>query len=208
MFLTGLVFEVSHPSMMTEPVSVLVCNPGNALLIFRLGGGASLGQFKVLPQYCGSLETCKTVEDDRTVDRVEGSQKATPGYFSIGLASGITTEVTTTHHAALHRFRFTDVPSHTNDTAVLLFDLTNDLSRSFGGDGTLDVTINSSPGTVRVRGGGSYSPSFGTGSYMVRDALYCTLLDLPLKLNARSTTAWTFPMLNPLPPTLEQPLRP
>ena len=128
------------------------------------GGAASLGQFKVLPQYCSTLEECPTLESERTVPRINGSEKASPGYFSIGLGkNNITSEVTVTDHAILHRFTFNDYNAD-NGLPTLLFDLTNDLSHSFQ-KGSMELTHMA--GMIRVTGKGMFTPSFGIGNFKV-----------------------------------------
>ncbi|KZT52739.1 glycoside hydrolase family 92 protein [Calocera cornea HHB12733] len=143
------------------------------------GGGASMGQFKVLPIVCsGELTTCVTSEASRVVPRVEGSATGSPGYFSIGLENGYTAEVTTTNHAAIHRFT---VNSSIEDP-VLLFDLTNDLGHSFQGNGNLDIVrmANEQQGQkiTRLTGSGEWIPSFGIGTYNV---YFC--MDVPSVAN-------------------------
>ena len=138
------------------------CRGFEAVLTFQFNT-----QFKVQPQWCPSLDSCPTFEDARTINPVADSQKASPGYFSIGLANNIVTEVTVTQHAALHRFTFTNLSTTTSP--VLLFDLTNDLSHSFGGNGT--ISFSKFGGTLRAQGGGQYSPSFGVGTYMVNPVM-------------------------------------
>lgn len=79
------------------------------------GGSPSLGQFKFLPQYC-SFDTpykrggsgCAVREADRFVGTVNGSAKASPGYFHLALASGTESETTVKDHSVLHRFDFSE----------------------------------------------------------------------------------------------------
>lgn len=137
------------------------------------GGSASLGQFKLLPMYCkGGLEGCDAREKSRTIGVVENSPKATPGYFGLGLESGIQAEVTVTSHAALYRFNFNDYDGSGDGKPVVVMDLTNDLQHSFSkGHITLEWAKD---GQMRASGYGQYRPSFGLGDYKV---YYC--LDVP-----------------------------
>ncbi|TFY74391.1 hypothetical protein EWM64_g9622, partial [Hericium alpestre] len=145
------------------------------------GGGASLGNFKLLPMFCDvAANGCVIDEFSRTVP---GSNVSTsPGYFSIGLGNNLTAEVTVTAHTAIHRINY----HSTSSPAALLVDLTNDLSHSFD-NGTITLQTlqanhrrasNASDASagkiVRVTGGGQFHPSFGIGTY---DVFFC--LDAP-----------------------------
>lgn len=80
---------------------------------------------------------------------------------SIPLENGVTAQVTVTQHAALHQFTY----AAGTDQLLLLLDLTTDLSRSYQGNGTVDIST-ANNGT-RVTGKGRFLPSFGEGSYEV-----------------------------------------
>ncbi|GJJ13714.1 hypothetical protein Clacol_007970 [Clathrus columnatus] len=128
------------------------------------GGGASLGNFPLLPltpQDCAdnSLLNCNFDPNGRGIQH--GTPTSAPGYFNIPLDNNITAEVTVTQHTALHQFTY---PKGTTEQ-LLLLDVTTDLSRSFQGVGSATLT-KTSTGT-RVTGGGEYLPSFGEGSYEV-----------------------------------------
>ncbi|KAK7024945.1 alpha-1-2-mannosidase family protein [Favolaschia claudopus] len=133
------------------------------------GGGASLGNFPFLPYtaaQCANNDLTKcTVDHDRRAI-AHDDPTASPGYFSIPLANGVTAEVTATQHVALHRF------TYPNDTSQLLFllEATRDLGNSYQGDGQITVAPNAKTGGTRVTGGGRFIPSFGEGSYEV---FYC-----------------------------------
>lgn len=152
------------------------------------GGGASLGQFKLLPIVCeGGLTGCVTDEQSRAVPRVNGSEStsasdsfpftreltitpaASPGFFSIALENGYTHSVTSTQHAVLHQI----TTSNSASPPTLLLDLSNDLQHSFQGHASLTITPSSSNST-RITGSGTYLPSFGIGSYAVH---FC--MDVP-----------------------------
>ncbi|KAA1467435.1 alpha-1,2-mannosidase, putative subfamily [Dentipellis sp. KUC8613] len=138
------------------------------------GGGASLGNFKILPLYCsitGDDTSCVTNETERALSR--GLVSASPGYFSIGLGGNITAEMTVTAHAALHRITYHAVPKP-NAPAALLVDLTNDGMHSFSNGSIQGQQLSQSTdrvwpqqSLVRVTGGGNFRPSFGQGNYNV-----------------------------------------
>ena len=87
--------------------------------------------------------------------------QASPGYFSVKMVSDIKAEMTVTNHTALYRFTFPDNPIERNTTLspLILTDL-NDLplSRSNG-----SVEVDGS--TARIKGNGTFNPSFGIGTY-------------------------------------------
>ena len=142
------------------------------------GGSPSLGLFPIFPQAgcpLGDIDNCKFSQADRAIGR-GSSVTARPGYFSLDLASDITSEVTVTNHTALYRFTFPSDPTNpynasksTNASApgapiplnpVMLLELTDlPLSRISG-------SINVDTATGRMTGNGTFSPSFGIGSYV------------------------------------------
>ena len=139
------------------------------------GGSPSLGLFPIFPQSgcpANDIDNCKFVQRDRAIGRVNDSVVARPGYFSLGMNSSITAEMTVTNHTALYRFTFPSNPTFPypgpNGTApgspvdlnpVMLLELTDlPLSRING-------SINVDATTGRMTGNGTFSPSFGIGSY-------------------------------------------
>ncbi|KAJ7227841.1 glycosyl hydrolase family 92-domain-containing protein [Mycena haematopus] len=130
------------------------------------GGGASLGNFPFLPlttAECANSDLTKCTVDNTQRAIAHGNPTASPGYFSIPLNNGVQAEVTVTHHTALHRF------TYPNGTEQLLFllDATRDLSGSYQGNGQVTVSPNPTTNGTRVTGRGTFSPSFGEGSYQV-----------------------------------------
>lgn len=126
------------------------------------GGSPSMGNFPIFPQPgCpdDDLNKCKWQQGERATKWVKESPKARPGYFSIDLKSGIHAEMTTTNHSALYRFKFED-PSN----PVILVDLMDLPQSRTNGTAAVD------PSTGRLTGNGTFSPSFGIGSY---DAHFC-----------------------------------
>ncbi|KAG9238045.1 glycoside hydrolase family 92 protein [Amylocarpus encephaloides] len=134
------------------------------------GGSPSLGNFPFFPQTgCpeDNINNCYWTKTDRASRRINGTAEAHPGYFAVSLNTSIHTEVTVTNHTALYRLTFPSNVSTTiarNQTALpysplILFDLT-DLpdSRTIG-------SIQVDPQSGRISGTGTFSPSFGIGSY-------------------------------------------
>ena len=170
------------------------------------GGSPSLGLFPIFPQAgCpeGDIDNCKFTQTDRAVARGD-NVVARPGYFSLDLTSGITSEMTVTNHTALYRFIFPSNPTNpynssnpatTNASApgsplplnpVVLLELTDlPLSRING-------SINVDTSTGRMTGSGTFSPSFGIGSYV---AHFCadwsggTIQDTGVFVDIRATNA-------------------
>ncbi|KAL2010556.1 hypothetical protein VTN00DRAFT_6363 [Thermoascus crustaceus] len=131
------------------------------------GGLPSLGNFALFPY--GSckgdeVDGCVYPKKDRSTNYVDGSVKASPGYFGLTLESGIRVDMTVAHHTSLFRFRFptaTDVTGRASSPLILM-DLT-DLSDSRQDNGTITVE----PSTGRMTGNSRFLPSFGTGSYVL-----------------------------------------
>lgn len=87
----------------------------------------------------------------------DGAQ-ARPGYFSIDLENGIQAEMTTTNRSALYRFTF-DGTSSESLSPVILVDLMDLPQSRQNGTALVD------PSTGRLTGNGTFSPSFGIGTY-------------------------------------------
>ena len=107
------------------------------------------------------LDNCVFPESEREIGIYNSSVEAHPGYFSLKMASNIKAEMTTTNHTALYRFTFPNAPVESNAplSPLILADLTDlPLSRT---KGSISVDEN----TGRISGSGTFSPSFGTGSY-------------------------------------------
>ena len=124
----------------------------------------SLGNFPIFPQAgCSNdiLDNCLFTKTDRATPRINGTVQATPGYFSVELATNIKAEMTVSNHTALYRFTFPETPVESNATLapLILADL-SDLPDSRS-NGSIEVD----PDTGRISGNGTFSPSFGIGSY-------------------------------------------
>jgi putative alpha-1,2-mannosidase len=120
-----------------------------------------MGNFPIFPQpNCPSddIHQCKWQQADRAVAWNRESPEARPGYFGISLANGVYAEMTTTNRSALYRFKFNNTSSQPL-SPVILVDLM-DLPQSRR-NGTAHVDRS----TGRLSGSGTFSPSFGIGSY-------------------------------------------
>ncbi|KAJ5606607.1 secreted glycosidase [Penicillium lagena] len=127
------------------------------------GGSPSLGNFPIFPQAScpnDDINQCKWQMNDRATawsNSSDGAQ-AHPGYFSILLENGIKAEMTTTNRSALYRFTF-DGTSSESLSPVILVDLMDLPQSRQNGTALVD------PSTGRLTGNGTFSPSFGIGSY-------------------------------------------
>lgn len=122
------------------------------------GGSPSLGNFPLFayPECAGDdLDGCVFPKLSRKTKYTPGSVKATPGYFRIGLESGLNVDMTAAQHTTLFRFNFT------NATSPLVFlDLT-DLSDSRQDNASISVDEK----TGQMTGSATFKPSFGSGTY-------------------------------------------
>ncbi|KAG5983383.1 hypothetical protein E4U55_000059 [Claviceps digitariae] len=142
------------------------------------GGGASLGNFPLFPQSgCEGdiLNNCFFPKAARASQRVNETITARPGYFAVSLNTSIHAEMTVTNHTALYRFTFPTDGTPTKRTGygtqnkmpyspLILAELT-DLSNSRS-NGSIRVD----PRNGRIIGHGTFSPSFGIGTY---NAYFC-----------------------------------
>ncbi|KAI1114148.1 glycoside hydrolase family 92 protein [Nemania sp. NC0429] len=131
------------------------------------GGNPSLGNFPLFPQLCPGdvVNNCHFRIGDRATAYVADSVVARPGYFAVELESGIKTSMTSSEHAALFRFEFPASGYPDNELhPLVLLDLT-DLWKS-----RQNATVSVDAETARMRGNGTFLPSFGAGSYVMH---YC-----------------------------------
>ncbi|QMW26651.1 putative alpha-1,2-mannosidase [Aspergillus flavus] len=128
------------------------------------GGNPSLGNFPLFPQYCPEdvLDNCNFPNAARAVHYLNDSVVARPGYFALALENGIHAEMTTTEHAALFRFNFPPATAVNGSelSPLILVDLT-DLWKS-----RQNASISIDGQTGRIKGNGTFLPSFGAGSYV------------------------------------------
>ncbi|KAI2640159.1 glycoside hydrolase family 92 protein [Xylaria nigripes] len=136
------------------------------------GGASSLANFPIFV-YPGckndTVDGCVFPKTQRSVGIVENSVAARPGYFTIGLKSGIQAEMTTSNHTALYKFTFfgnatgnatVDAPL----SPLLFMDLADLPNTRKNGSASVD------PETGRMTGTGTFNPSFGFGTYTLH---YC-----------------------------------
>jgi putative alpha-1,2-mannosidase len=152
------------------------------------GGNPSLGNFPLFPQYCPEdvIDNCDFLITDRATPYLNDSVVATPGYFSLGLATGIRAEMTTTEHAALYHFMFPPASSSNGSalSPLILLDLT-DLAASRQ-NATISLTDDG-----RIKANGTFIPSFGSGSFMSYvcvDFSGASILDSGIWVNNRAGT--------------------
>ena len=155
------------------------------------GGSPSLGNFALFAYTnCAGDDVNNCVFPKRA--RAEfggfsnGSVAAKPGLFGITLNSGITVNMTTTHHTSLFKFSF---PSLGQDGQIakplILQDLT-DLSNSRQDNGTVSVDSE----TGRIQGNARFVSSFSGGTYVL---YFCTdfsgaeILDNGIFANSRAS---------------------
>ncbi|KAJ6145511.1 hypothetical protein N7470_009406 [Penicillium chermesinum] len=127
------------------------------------GGNPSMGQFPLFPQYCADndINNCKFPKAARAVHYKNDSVEARPGYFALTLENGIRAEMTSARRAALYRFTFPEEKTE-NGTALdptILLDLTDIY------DTRQNASISINRESSRVKGNGTFLPSFGAGSY-------------------------------------------
>ena len=151
------------------------------------GGNPSMGQFPLFPQYCANndINNCKFPKAARAVHYKNDSVKAQPGYFALTLENGIQAEMTAARRAALYRFTFPEDKAE-NGTALnptILLDLTDIYDTRQNASISIDSDSN------RIRGNGTFLPSFGAGSYQAyfcADFAGATLRDSGIWVNDRA----------------------
>ncbi|EKV07066.1 hypothetical protein PDIG_75800 [Penicillium digitatum PHI26] len=125
------------------------------------GGSPSMGNFPIFAQgNCphDDIKQCKWQQSDRAAAWEQKSPEARPGYFSISLANGVHAEMTTTNRSALYRFTFSETSGESLSPVVLL-DLMDLPQSRISGSADVDQS------TGRITASGTFSPSFGIGSY-------------------------------------------
>ncbi|KAI2638859.1 glycoside hydrolase family 92 protein [Hypomontagnella submonticulosa] len=152
------------------------------------GGASSLANFPIFA-YPGckddEVNGCVFPKTKRSVQVVDGSVSARPGYFTIDLQSGIRAEITAANHTALYQFTFfgnatgnatVDAPL----SPLFIVDLTDLPDTRQNGS----ASVRKDNG--RMSGSGTFQPSFGTGSYNLH---YCA--DFPAGNSIRETGVFT-----------------
>ena len=153
------------------------------------GGNPSMGQFPLFPQYCpeDDINNCKYAKLNRAVNVQNGTVKARPGYFALELENDIAIEMTVTQHTALYHFTFPE-KSTSNGSALhpmIMLDLTDIYDTRQNASISIDRT------TGRMKGNGTFLPSFGAGSYMLHfcaDFSGAEIFDSGMNVNSRAGT--------------------
>jgi putative alpha-1,2-mannosidase len=134
-------------------------------------GNPSLGNFALFP-HAGckndTVDGCAFPKLERALPFDNSSLKASPGYFSLTLSSGVNAAMTVSQHASLFEFTFPSAaPAYgsSSSSPLILLDLT-DLSNSRQDNASIAVDGT----TGRMTGYGRFQPSFGSGTYV---AYFC-----------------------------------
>ncbi|ROW03656.1 hypothetical protein VPNG_07222 [Cytospora leucostoma] len=158
------------------------------------GGNPSLGNFPLFPQICpddSDINSCSFRIGDRKLAYVNESVVARPGYFSVQLQSGVRAEMTTAERTALYRFDFSDAIGSGEGNAstathpLILLDLT-DLWQS-----RQNASVSVEADTGRIKGNGTFLPSFGAGSYVMHfcaDFFGADIYETGVWVNSRAGT--------------------
>ena len=153
------------------------------------GGSPSLGNFALFPYTsCAGddVDGCNYPKKSRATQFINDTLKASPGFFSLTLNSGVQVDMTTAQHTSLFRFTFPASDASGNASSpLILLDLT-DLSDSRQDNGTIAVDGTSG----RMTGNARFLPSFGSGNYV---AYFCadfqgaTIRDNGIFANSRAS---------------------
>ncbi|USP76580.1 glycoside hydrolase family 92 protein [Curvularia clavata] len=156
------------------------------------GGNPSLGNFPIFPQICPEedINSCKYSIAARATQYQNDSVKARPGYFEVSLANGIHVDMTVSERTALFRFDFSKASTGSSSSnPLILLDLT-DLWKSRQ-NASISVEATEGATSGRIKGNGTFLPSFGSGSYK---AYFCldlsgaTIKDSGVWVNDRAGT--------------------
>ncbi|KAF2635849.1 alpha-1,2-mannosidase family protein-like protein [Massarina eburnea CBS 473.64] len=137
------------------------------------GGNPSLGNFPIFPQIChgDDINTCKFPIGARATNYESDSVVAKPGYFGVTLVNGVKADMAVSEHAALFRFDYSQATGNKTADPLVMLDLT-DLWASRQ-NASISVEAEEGSESGRIKGNGTFLPSFGAGSYI---AYFC--LDL------------------------------
>jgi putative alpha-1,2-mannosidase len=146
------------------------------------GGNPSLGLWPLFPYAnCANDEVdgCRFPKKERATQFKNESLKASPGYFSLELNSGVTGEMTAAAHTSLFKFSFPD-----GSSPLVFLDL-SDLSDSRQDNATISVQDNG-----HMTGSAVFQPSFGQDKYT---AYFCAdfqgnVRDTGIYVNSRGST--------------------
>ncbi|KAF2018145.1 glycoside hydrolase family 92 protein [Aaosphaeria arxii CBS 175.79] len=134
------------------------------------GGNPSLGNFPIFPQICtgDDINDCLYPIGKRKLPYRNDSIKAEPGYFGVTLKNGIKADMTVSEHAALFRFDYSGATSDNQSTIQPLIQL--DLTDLWQSRQNASLTVEGNSESGRIKGNGTFLPSFGAGSYK---AFFC-----------------------------------
>ncbi|CBX92131.1 similar to alpha-1,2-mannosidase family protein [Plenodomus lingam JN3] len=135
------------------------------------GGNPSLGNFPIFPQICpqDDINSCKFPIGARATPYRNDSVKARPGYFAVTLENGIQADMAVSEHAALFRFDFSQTAARNSSASpLILIDLTDLWASRQNASISVDAMPDGRSG--RIKGNGTFLPSFGAGSYQ---AYFC-----------------------------------
>jgi predicted alpha-1,2-mannosidase len=130
------------------------------------GGNPSLGNFPIFPQLCSGddINTCKFPIAARATHYKNDTIKARPGYFGVTLVNGIQADMAVSEHAALFRFDFSTASDGNGSVdPMIMLDLTDLWASRQNASISIQAEENSTSG--RMKGNGTFLPSFGAGSY-------------------------------------------
>ncbi|KAF2848907.1 glycoside hydrolase family 92 protein [Plenodomus tracheiphilus IPT5] len=130
------------------------------------GGNPSLGNFPIFPQICpeDDINRFKFPIGARATPYRNESMKPRPGYFEVTLENGIHADMTVSDHAALFRFDFSQATSgNSSRDPVILLDLTDLWASRQNASVSVEAVTGETSG--RMKGNGTFLPSFGAGSY-------------------------------------------
>jgi putative alpha-1,2-mannosidase len=134
------------------------------------GGNPSLGNFPIFPQLCpeDDINQCKFPIAARATHYKNESIKAVPGYFGITLENNIKAVMSVSKHAALFQFDTRDSGNRSASPLIML-----DLTDLWGSRQNASISVEAVDGgdTARMRGNGTFLPSFGAGSYVLHFCL-------------------------------------
>ena len=156
------------------------------------GGNPSLGNFPIFPQLCATddINSRNFPIGQRATPYNAESIQASPGYFAVSLNNGIKAEMTVSQRAALFRFEFPTLPGNSSvQDPLVLLDLT-DLWKSRQ-NASISVEAQDGRSEGRIRGNGTFLPSFGAGSYILHfclDIVGGTVKDSGVWVNNRAGT--------------------
>ncbi|CAI7573621.1 uncharacterized protein N7487_007579 [Penicillium crustosum] len=127
------------------------------------GGNPSMGNFPLFPQYCKDniVDNCKFPKAARATHYKNDSVVAQPGYFALTLENGIKAEMTAARRTALYRFTFPKGRTADGDDLNPLISV--DLTDLWDSRQNASISLDADKG--RIKGNGTFLPSFGAGSY-------------------------------------------